>query len=146
MPWPAPGRSIPGGIVRQYADDDEGGDVQYLLLIYGDEAYWAGLSKEESGAIFDEYRTFSESIAAQGILQGGAPLTPVSTARTVRVRDGRATVSDGPFAETREQLGGFYLVDVESEQEALDAAARIPNARFGSVEVRPVLQMPTPAA
>ena len=118
--------------------------MQYLLLIYGDEAYWSGLSKEESEAIFDEYRTFTESIAAQGIFQGGAPLTPVSTARTVRVREGRATVSDGPFAETREQLGGYYLVDVETEQEALDAAARIPNARFGSIEVRPVQQMPAP--
>ena len=118
--------------------------MQYLLLIYGDEAHWAGLSKEESDAIFDEYRTFTEAIAAQGIMQGGAALTPVSTARTVRVREGRSTVSDGPFAETREQLGGYYLVECESEQEALDAAARIPNARFGSVEVRPVMQMPAP--
>ena len=63
----------------------------------------------------------------------------------MRVRDGRATVSDGPFAETREQLGGFYMVDCETEQEAIDAAARIPNARFGSIEVRPLMQMPTPA-
>jgi hypothetical protein len=146
MPRPAPVLSIPDGIVRQYADDDEGGDVQYMLLIYGDEAHWDTLSKEEAEALFDEYRTFGESIRAQGIYQAGAPLTPVSTARTVRVRDGRATVSDGPFAETREQLGGYYLVDCETEQEALDAAARIPNARFGSVEVRPVSQiMATPA-
>jgi hypothetical protein len=144
MPRHPPAVSIPRRTVRQYADDDEGGDVQYLLLIYGDEAHWAGLSKEESDAIFDEYRTFTESIAAQGIMQGGAALTPVSTARTVRVREGRSTVSDGPFAETREQLGGYYLVECESEQEALDAAARIPNARFGSVEVRPVMQMPAP--
>jgi hypothetical protein len=118
--------------------------VQYLLLIYGDEAFWEGLSKDQAEAILAEYRSFTESITAQGIFQGGAPLTPVSTARTVRVRDGRATVSDGPFAETREQLAGYYLVDVETEQEALDAAARIPDARSGSVEVRPVMQLPAP--
>ena len=118
--------------------------MQYLLLIYGDEAYWSGLSKEESEAIFDEYRTFTESIAAQGIFQGGAPLTPVSTARTVRVRDGqrdrqRRPVRRDPRAARRLLPGGG-----ETEQEALDAAARIPNARFGSIEVRPVMQMPRP--
>src|SRR4051794_2348958 len=144
MPRTARARSIPPRAVRQYADHDEGGDMQYLLLIYGDEAHWDGLSEDESQAIFDEYRTYSESISAQGIMQGGAALRPVATARTVRVRDGRATVSDGPFAETREQLGGYYLVECESEQEALDAAARIPKARFGCVEVRPLLQMPAP--
>ena len=118
--------------------------MQYLLLIYGDEAHWAGLSKEESDAIFDEYRTFTESIAAQGIMQGGAALTPVSTARTVRVREGRSTVSDGPFAETREQLGGYYLLECADLDEAARWAAKIPDARSGSVEVRPVMQMPAP--
>ena len=113
--------------------------MQYLLLIYGDEAHWAGLSKEESDAIFDEYRTFTESIAAQGIMQGGAALTPVSTARTVRVREGRSTVSDGPFAETREQLGGYYLVEAKDLDEAISIAARIPSARYGTIEVRPVV-------
>jgi hypothetical protein len=120
-------------------------DMQYLLLIYGPEDVWATMSEAETGAVMDEYRAFTESIQAQGIMQSGAPLAASSTARTVRVRDGRATVSDGPFAETREQLGGFYLVDCETEQEAIDAAARIPNARFGSIEVRPLMQMPTPA-
>ena len=119
--------------------------MQYLLLIYGPEEVWATMSEAETGAVMDEYRAFSESIRAQGIMQSGAPLAATSTARTVRVRDGRATVSDGPFAETREQLGGFYMVDCETEQEAIDAAARIPSARFGSVEVRPLMQMPAPA-
>jgi hypothetical protein len=119
--------------------------MQYLLLIYGPEDYWRALSESETGALFGEYQAYTESIRAQGIMQSGAPLAPTSTARTVRVRDGRATVSDGPFAETREQLGGFYLVDCETEQEAIDAAARIPNARFGSVEIRPLTQLPTPA-
>jgi hypothetical protein len=119
--------------------------MQYLLLIYGPEDVWATMSEAEAGAVMDEYRAFTESIQAQGIMQSGAPLAATSTARTVRVRDGRATVSDGPFAETREQLGGFYMVDCETEQEAIDAAARIPNARFGSIEVRPLMQMPTPA-
>jgi hypothetical protein len=120
-------------------------DMQYLLLIYGPEDVWATMSEAETGAVMDEYRAFTESIQALGIMQSGAPLAASSTARTVRVRDGRATVSDGPFAETREQLGGFYMVDCETEQEAIDAAARIPNARFGSIEVRPLMQMPTPA-
>jgi hypothetical protein len=116
-----------------------------LLLIYGPESHWATLSEAESGALMGEYRAFTDSIRAQGIMEGGAPLDATATAKTVRVREGRMTVSDGPFAETREQLGGFYLVDCETEQEALDAAARIPNARFGSIEVRPVTQLPTPA-
>jgi hypothetical protein len=119
--------------------------MQYLLLIYGPESHWATLSEAESGALIGEYMAFSESIRSQGIMEGGAPLKPVATAKTVRVREGRMTVSDGPFAETREQLGGYYLVDCETEQEALDAAARIPNARFGSIEVRPLMQLPTPA-
>jgi hypothetical protein len=142
-PPPAAGRFRDAPFVSTLTTTKEA-TMQYLLLIYGDEAHWDGLSKEESEAIFDEYRTYTESISAQGIMQGGAALRPVATARTVRVRDGRATVSDGPFAETREQLGGYYLVDCESEQEAIDAAARIPNARFGCVEVRPLLQMPAP--
>jgi hypothetical protein len=138
--------SIPPHVVRQYADDDQGGGpVQYLLLIYGPESHWGALTEAESGALMGEYMTFTESIRAQGIMEGGAPLESTATAKTVRVREGRMTVSDGPFAETREQLGGFYLVDCETEQEALDAAARIPNARFGSIEVRPVAQLPTPA-
>jgi hypothetical protein len=119
--------------------------VQYVLLIYDPESHWATLSEAQSGALMGEYQAFTESIRAQGIMEGGAPLGATATARTVRVREGRMTVSDGPFAETREQLGGFYLVDCETEQEALDAAARIPSARFGTIEVRPVMQLPTPA-
>jgi hypothetical protein len=119
--------------------------VQYVLLIYDPESHWATLSEAQSGALMGEYQAFTESIRAQGIMEGGAPLAATATARTVRVREGRMTVSDGPFAETREQLGGFYLVDCETEQEALDAAARIPSARFGTIEVRPVMQLPTPA-
>jgi len=116
--------------------------VQYLLLIYGPESRWATLSEAESGALIGEYQTFGDSIRAQGIMEGGAPLQPVATAKTVRVREGRMTVSDGPFAETREQLAGYYLVDCETEQEAVDAAARIPDARFGSIEVRPLMAFP----
>ncbi len=116
--------------------------MQYLLLIYGPESRWATLSEAESGALIGEYQAFGDSIRAQGIMQGGAPLKPVATAKTVRVREGRMTVSDGPFAETREQLAGYYLVDCETEQEAIDAAARIPDARFGSVEVRPLMPFP----
>jgi hypothetical protein len=113
--------------------------MQYLLLIYGPEDVWATMSEAEAGAVMDEYRAFTESIQAQGIMQSGAPLAATSTARTVRVRDGRATVSDGPFAETREQLGGFYLVEAKDLDEATKIAARIPSAKIGSIEVRPIM-------
>jgi len=113
--------------------------VQYLLLIYGDEAHWAGLSKEESEAIFDEYRTYTESIAAQGIMQGGAALRPVATARTVRVRDGRATVSDGPFAEYTEWFMGFDLINAPDLDTATEIGSRHPSARFGKVLVLPLM-------
>lgn len=115
--------------------------MQYMLLIYGDESRWASFTEEEGRAIMAEYQAFGESIRAQGIYVAGDPLVSVREAHTVRVREGRATVSDGSFAETREQLGGYYIVDCETEQEALDAAARIPNARDGSIEVRALVQM-----
>ena len=113
--------------------------MKYLLLIYENEAAWAEKNEAEQGAIFGEYSAFSEDIRKAGHYLHGEPLQPTATASTVRVRNGKTMVTDGPFAETREQLGGFYLVDVPDLDAALALAARIPTARDGSIEVRPVL-------
>jgi len=119
---------------------------QYMLLIYDDEAQRANASEAEMGGLMQEYFAFSDSLTQRGAMKDAAPLDPISTARTVRVRDGRALVVDGPFAETKEQLGGYYLIDVETLDEALEWAARIPSAKVGQpVEVRPLQPMSRPA-
>ena len=112
--------------------------MRYLLLIYGEEAAWAAQSAEDAAAMTGEYMSFGEAIAAEGIMRGGDALQPSSTATTVRVRDGGTLLSDGPFAETHEQLGGFYMVECDTLDQAITAAERIPGARTGSIEVRPV--------
>jgi hypothetical protein len=113
--------------------------MEYLLLIYGSEAEQAKMSQAEMGAMYQEYAGFTKSIQQSGNHRGGHELQPVSTATTVRIRDGKRVVTDGPFAETREQLGGFYLIQARDLDEALGIAERIPSARFGSIEVRPVV-------
>lgn len=116
--------------------------MRYMLLIYDAEAEWAAMTQEEQGKMFGEYMALTEDMKARGNYIAGAPLQPTATATTVRVREGRASTTDGPFAETREQLGGYYLVEAKDLDEALALAARIPGARVGSVEVRPVLEVP----
>lgn len=118
--------------------------MKYLLSIYDDEKNWDSLSESEQGQQLGEYMALSSDLHAAGKLLAGEPLQPVATASTVRVREGRTLVTDGPFAETREQLGGFYLIEAGSLDEALAAAARIPAARTGGVEVRPILVIPMP--
>ena len=113
--------------------------MQYLLLIYGREADFDGLSQAEQGKVFGEYMAFTESIQKSGNYVGGEALHPVATATTVRVKDGKKVTTDGPFAETREQLGGYYLVEARDLDAAIAMAARIPGARDGSIEVRPVM-------
>jgi hypothetical protein len=113
--------------------------MQYLLLIYSSEAAWAAMSKEETGKLYGEYYAFTEDIRKSGHYVGGNPLQPTSTASTVRVRDGKRAVTDGPFAETKEQLGGYYLVEAKDLDEAIAIAARVPGAKVGSIEVRPIL-------
>ncbi len=113
--------------------------MQYLLLIYGDEKNWTSMSEETAGSMIAEYGTLTEAIKASGNLRGGEALQPVHTATTVRVRDGKTTTTDGPFAETREQLGGFYLIEAKDLDEAVKIAARIPDARLGCVEIRPIM-------
>jgi hypothetical protein len=116
--------------------------MQYLLLIYERESDWAAIPEEEKGKIFQEYMTFGQGIRKSGNYVGGEALQPVSTATTVRVKNDRTLTTDGPFAETKEQLGGYFLVEAKNLDEAIAIAARIPGARTGSVEVRPI--MPTP--
>jgi hypothetical protein len=115
--------------------------MKYMLLIYERESDWAALSEQEQGRIFQEYGVFTKSIRESGNYVAGDALQPTSTATTVRVRDGKKMTTDGPFAETREQLGGYYLIEAKDLDEALAIAARIPSARAGSIEVRPVLTM-----
>jgi hypothetical protein len=113
--------------------------MKYLCLIYDQESTWAALSKPEVDAIMGEYMTFTDSIIAAGKMVVGEELQPVHTATTVRVRGGQLSTTDGPFAETKEQLGGFYLIDATDLNEAIQIAARIPSVRTGCIEVRPVV-------
>jgi hypothetical protein len=112
--------------------------MRYALLICTEETSDAAMSPDEASALWDEYSGFSEEIGARGALEGGARLRPTTDATTVRVRDGEVLTSDGPFAETKEQMGGFYLVDCADLDEAIEIASKIPGARSGSIEVRPI--------
>ena len=116
--------------------------MKYLLLIYDSEASMAAMPEAEQGALFEGYMDYTRAIRKSGNYLGGEALEPVATATTVRVRDGKTVTTDGPFAETREQLGGYYLVEAKDLDEALALAARIPSSRYGCIEVRPI--MPTP--
>ncbi|MFL5430007.1 MAG: YciI family protein [Myxococcales bacterium] len=110
--------------------------MQYLLLIYEGEKRFANLSKPDLMAEIGQYQSFGEEFASA--IQGGNALQPTSTATTVRVREGKRLTTDGPFAETKEQLGGYYLVEARDLDAAIAIAAKIPGARYGSVEVRPI--------
>ena len=112
--------------------------MKYLCLIYDDEKTMAGMSKAEGDAFMGEYFAFTESIKKSGHYVGGEALKPVHTATTVRVRNGKMATTDGPFAETKEQLGGYYMIEAKDLNEALQIAAKIPSAKTGSVEVRPI--------
>ena len=112
--------------------------MQYLLLIYRNEADASNMDPATAKKMTDEYATFTQSIIQAGNFKAGDRLQPVTTATTVRVRDGRTLTTDGPFAETREQLAGYYLIEAKDLDAALAIAARIPGARVGSIEVRPI--------
>ena len=115
--------------------------MQYLLLIYVSESDEAKMDKAELTALTAEYGTFTQGIIQGGQFKGGERLKPVATASTVRVRNGKTVITDGPFAETREQLGGYYMIEAKNLDEATAIAARIPGARRGSIEVRPIWPM-----
>ena len=112
--------------------------MQYLLMIYQNEADYAKIDAATSKKMLEEYGSFTQSIIQSGNFKAGDRLQPTTTATTVRVREGKTLTTDGPFAETREQLGGYYLVDAKDLDAAIAIAARIPGARMGSIEVRPI--------
>lgn len=113
--------------------------MKYLLLIYSDEKAW---TDEEREHCYEESTRLARELKEKGRLLGTNPLKPVAAATSVRLREGRKLVTDGPFAETREQLGGYFLIDANDLDEAIGVAGRIPGARKGTVEVRPVLEIP----
>jgi hypothetical protein len=118
--------------------------MQYLLMIYDNESSWGKLSETEQSNMLKEYRAFTQSITESGHYRGGSQLHPVSKATTVRVRDGKKLITDGPFAETKEQLGGYYLIEAKDLDDAVAIAARIPSVRYGSIEVRPLIPTSKP--
>ncbi len=112
--------------------------MRYLCMIYDEEKKMGSMAKSESDAFMGEYFAFTEGIKKSGHFIGGEALQPVQTATTVRVRNGKLSATDGPFAETKEQLGGYYLINAKDLNDAIQVAAKIPSARLGSVEVRPI--------
>jgi hypothetical protein len=128
----------------QLADPPEATTMKYLLLIYSEEAQWATMSEAEGQQMMADYMKYTNDIHKSGNYLGGDALQPTATATSVRLRDGKTLATDGPFAETREQLGGFYLVEAKDLDEAIALAARIPSARVGTIEVRPIMPTPGP--
>ena len=113
--------------------------MRYLCLIYENEKAWETMPKDEANAVFGEYFAFTEGIKQSGKLLGGEALQPTQTATTVRVRNGKVASTDGPFAETKEQLGGYYLIEAPDLNDAIQVASKIPGARYGAVEIRPIM-------
>jgi hypothetical protein len=114
--------------------------MRYLALIYSDET--AEATPEEREAIGRDYFAYTEEVRKAGVSSAGEALQPTSTATTVRVKDGETLTTDGPFAETKEQLGGFYLLECDNLDQAIEWAAKIPGAKHGSIEVRPIMEFP----
>jgi len=115
--------------------------MRYMLLIYTPESAEPAPGTPEHTQMYQDYGAFTQEVNVNGTFKAGEPLQPIATATTVRVRDGRTQVTDGPFAETREQLGGYYILDCADLDQAVALAAKIPGARFGSIEVRPIMEM-----
>lgn len=116
--------------------------MQYMLLIYSNEADYANVPQDQLKAMHAAYGAYTQELIASGAMRGGSELGPISAATTVRVRNGKLLTTDGPFAETKEQLGGYYLIDVPSLDEAIKWAAKIPSANGGSIEIRPLTPDP----
>ena len=120
--------------------------MKYMLLIYHEEQSWEGVTEAERQQVYAEYQTLIGELASRGQFVSGSELQPVSTATTVRVRDGKEMITDGPFAETHEQLGGYFLIEAENLDQATSIAARIPSAKTGTVEIRPLAESAAEAA
>jgi hypothetical protein len=119
--------------------------MQYILLIYGDEKEWDSYPPEAQAAQFQAYEEYTKWLADKGWIRAGDPLHGTDQATTVRVREGKLLTTDGPFAETKEQLGGYYIVECENLDQAIEAASKVPAAQGGSIEIRPIMPMEMPA-
>jgi hypothetical protein len=119
--------------------------MKYMMLIYDDPTVWTKFSEAEQQKIMGEYMQFSQEIRTSGHYVTGAQLHPTTAATSVRMREGKRLLTDGPFAETREQLGGYFLVEAKNLDEAIAIAARIPSARVGTIEIRPIVERPAQA-
>lgn len=112
--------------------------MKYMLLIYGDEREWLSLSKEEMEKVYEGHRAYGEAMTKAGVIRDGNELKPVATATSVRFTGGKPRTTDGPFAETKEQLAGYYLIEVDNLEQAIEWAEKMPGMTGGTVEVRPV--------
>jgi hypothetical protein len=113
--------------------------MKFMLLLWGDEGQWADMSEEEAGAEMARWEDYSAQLIAAGAMVSGEGLQPSATSKTLRIESGERVVTDGPYAETKEQLGGFYVIDVETVDDALEWASKLPSMEYGSTEVRPVI-------
>jgi hypothetical protein len=113
--------------------------AQYMLLIYDDPSVWQSMGEDELNAVYGEYDAYTKQLREAGAFVAGDALASTDTAKSVRLREGERLTTDGPFAETKEALGGYYLIEAETDEEALDWAAKIPSARYGTIEVRPIV-------
>ena len=116
--------------------------MRYMLLIYGDESGWGNLSEAESEAQMGKWFAYTQEMRGAGVSSAGDPLEPTTTATSVRDNSGEPLVTDGPFAETKEQLGGYYILDVADLDEAIKWAHKCPGARYGTIELRPIMEFP----
>ena len=119
--------------------------MKYMLLIYDDEKGWEKLGEKVQKQVMGEFMEFTQQIKTAGQYVTGSQLHPTTAATSVRIRDGKKLVTDGPFAETREQLGGYYLIEAKNLDEAISIAARVPSAVHGTIEVRPLVEHAMPA-
>jgi hypothetical protein len=116
--------------------------MQYLCLIYSDESMWPKMAKADADTMMSEYMAFTSRIKESGHYIGGNRLQPTHTSTSVRIRSGKLSATDGPFAETKEQLGGYYLIEAKDLNDAIQVASWIPGARVGTIEVRPIAPVP----
>lgn len=112
--------------------------MKYILLIYGDERAWEAMSQDEMTKVYDAHMRYGEALAKAGVMRGGAELKPTTTATSVRFGNGKPRTMDGPFAETKEQLGGYYIIEVDNIEQAIDWAEKMPGMSSGTVEIRPL--------
>src|SRR6476646_5916015 len=133
--WPRPDR-----LLSENPFKPAGGTMKYLCLIYDDEKQWQKFPKDVQDKYMGEYGAFTESIKKSGQLVGANQLQPTHTATVVRSRNGKVSTTDGPFMETKEQLGGYYLIEAKDLNDAIQVASRIPSAKVGSIEVRPIVE------